>query len=369
MGILRRVSARIYVFSPTDAAEDTYTRLQEHGCEVVVAPRPWVSPMAPTDAELIAGTSGAQALVGSMIYNTTISDRVLASSDSLRIVAKYSIGCEDVDIDAATERGILVTYGPTESNWGGVGEGTLTHMLVMLKKVRERDRHLKSGGAWRDPALTGTYVGARHSDGYAGITIGIVGLGRVGTRVADLLRPWNARLIGCDPYVADAHFAQHGVQRVDLPTLLAESDVVTLHVFLNTETRHLIGAAELARMKPTALLLNASRGGVVDESALVEALQTERIAGAGLDVFEREPLPLDSPLRKLGDRVLLSPHMITHNVGSGVGPAIGLATEAVLAALRGEVPDRDLIFNPEVIPAWQARFAGHDILTQAVARA
>ena len=356
------MSARIYAFSPIDAAADTYARFRALGCEVVVAEQPWKSPMAPTDAELLDGARSADALVGSMIYNTTISSQLLASSEKLRIVAKYSIGCEDVDIDAATERGILVTYGPTESNWGGVAEGVMAYMLAILKKVRERDTYLKTGGAWRDPSLTGTYLGSR-ADGYVGITIGIVGLGRVGSRLADLLRPWGVRVIACDPYVADAHFAAHGVQRVDLPTLLAEADVVTLHTFLNRETRHLIGEAEFARMKPSAIFINGSRGGVVDEPALVAALQAGKISAAALDVFEQEPLPLDSPLRLLGDRVLLSPHMITNNVGSGVGPAIQLATEAVLSALAGRVPDRELIFNPEAIPAWERRFAAQSVLS------
>ena len=186
--------------------------------------------MAPSDEELIAGTQSSDVLVGSMIYNTTLSSQVFDSSANLRLVAKYSIGCEDVDVEAATERGILVTYGPTESNWGGVAEGTLTNMLVLFKKVRERDTYLKSGGAWRDPSLQGTYVGARSSDGYAGIDHRHRRPGSGRTRVADLLRPWNARVLACDPYLQDSHFAAHGVQRVDLPTLLAESDVVTLHV-------------------------------------------------------------------------------------------------------------------------------------------
>jgi D-3-phosphoglycerate dehydrogenase / 2-oxoglutarate reductase len=356
------------VFSPIDAAAHTYAQLAQHGCEVLVAPRPWVSPMQPTPTELVSGARGSDVLVGSMIYNTTISRTVLASSDRLRAVAKYSIGCEDIDVEAATELGILVTYGPTESNWGGVAEGVMAYMLALLKKVRERDRHLKSDGPWRDPSLMGTYVGAR-ADGYPGITIGILGLGRVGTRLADLLRPWHARVIACDPYVDDGHFAAHGVQRVDLPTLLLESDVLSLHVFLNRETRHIIGAAELARMKRTAILVNASRGPVVDEPALVEALRTEQIAAAALDVFEQEPLPLDTPLRGLGDRVLLSPHMITNNVGSGVGPAIVMATDAVLTMLRGEVPDEDIIFNREAIPRWQQRFGGRSVLTTRTAAA
>jgi phosphoglycerate dehydrogenase-like enzyme len=355
------VSPTVYAFSPIDAAAESYERLRQLGCSITVAPRPWASPMDPAAGELVEESRDADALVGSMIYNTTISAAVLDSSDKLRIVAKYSIGCEDVDIEAATERGILVTYGPTESNWGGVAEGTVGNILALLKKVRERDAHLKSGGLWRDPSLTGTYLGAR-ADGYPGITIGIVGLGRVGSRLADLLRPWNLRVLACDPYVPEEKFAAHGVTRTDLPTLLAESDVVTLHTFLNRETRHLMGAAQLAQMKPSAVLINASRGGVVDEAALIAALQEGRISAAALDVFEREPLPLDSPLRQMGDKVLLSPHMVTNNVGSGVGPAIELATEAIIAAFRGEVPRRDIIFNPEAIPAWQARFAGQDLL-------
>jgi phosphoglycerate dehydrogenase-like enzyme len=355
------VSPKVFVYSPIDAAAESYEHLRERGCDLSVAPRPWASPMQPTPAELQAGARDSDALLGSMIYNTTISREVMQGAERLRVVAKYSIGCEDVDVDAANELGILVTYGPTESNWGGVAEGTLAYMLALLKKVRERDRYLKSDGAWRDPSLVGTYVGAR-ADGYPGITIGILGLGRVGSRLADLLRPWRARVIACDPYVPEAKFAEHGVQRVDLPTLLAESDVVTLHVFLNRETRHMIGAPQFARMKSSAILVNASRGPVVDEAALIEALQQHQIAGAALDVFEREPLPLDSPLRGFGDNVLLSPHMITNNVGSGVGPAIGLATAAVLNALGGEVPDEGIIFNPRAILRWKERFGGKSLL-------
>lgn len=359
------MSPKVFVFSPIDAAAETYQALEQRGCEIAVAPRPWATPMAPSTEELVAGARDSDILLGSMIYNTTISQTVLQTSDRLRAVSKYSIGCEDVDVERATELGILVTYGPTESNWGGVAEGAVAYMLALLKKVRERDRYLKTDGPWRDPGLVGGYVGAR-ADGYPGLTIGIVGLGRVGTRLADLLRPWRARVIACDPYVADEHFAAHGVQRVDLPTLLAESDVVTLHCFLNRETRHMIGAEQLARMKSSAILINASRGPVVDEPALIEALQQQRIAGAALDVFEREPLPLDSPLRGLGDSVLLSPHMITNNVGSGVGPAIGLATQAVVQLLQGEVPDEELIFNREAIPLWKQRFGGKALLDARV---
>jgi len=140
------VSPRVFVFSPIDAAAETYQNLQQRGCKIDVAPRPWASPMAPTPEALLAGARDSDVLLGSMIYNTTVSREVMQSADRLRLVAKYSIGCEDVDVEAATDLGILVSYGPTESNWGGVAEGTLANMLVLLKKIRERDRYLKTDG-------------------------------------------------------------------------------------------------------------------------------------------------------------------------------------------------------------------------------
>jgi phosphoglycerate dehydrogenase-like enzyme len=301
---------------------------------------------------------GVHAFMGTSIRNVPISRAIMASSPELRVVAKYTIGVDDVDVEAATEMGILVCHGPTESNWGGVAEGTITMMLTMLKKVRERDRHLKEGGTWRDPKLVGTYLGAR-ADGYTGITLGLIGLGRIGSRIATLLRPWNMRILATDPYVAESKFAEHGVTRVSLPTLLRESDVVSLHVVLTRETRHMIGAAELALMKRHAILINTSRGPCVHEPALIETLLKGEIGGAALDVFEREPLALDSQLRNMGDRVLLSPHVVSNNVGSGLGPGIAWATDAVLAALRGQVPDN--VYNKDVIPRWERRFGGKSV--------
>ena len=168
------------------------------------------------------------------------------------------------------------------------------------------------------------------------------------------------RMLACDPYVPDSKFAEFGVQRVDFPALLRESDIVTLHVVLTKETRHMISGPQLAMMKPTAILLNTSRGFCVDEKALIETLQKGKIAGAALDVFENEPLAPDSPLRKMGDKVLLSPHMVSSNIGSGLRPGLLWATRSVISALRGEVPDN--VYNKEVIQQWQSRFGGKSVL-------
>jgi phosphoglycerate dehydrogenase-like enzyme len=139
----------------------------------------------------------------------------------------------------------------------------MTMILTLLKKVRERDRTMKEGG-WRDAALQGTYLGSRLQDGFQGVTIGIVGLGRIGRRLAELLQPWRVRILACDPYVERARFTLHNVIECDLDTLLAQSDVVTLHVTLTDRSRRLINAKSLARMKRTAVLVNTSRGAVVE---------------------------------------------------------------------------------------------------------
>jgi phosphoglycerate dehydrogenase-like enzyme len=355
-------AARVFVFAPVADAGETHGRLERSGCELILGKASWDTPQGNSEAEMVAMARGCDALMGTSIRNAPISRAIMESSDRLRIVAKYTIGTDDVDVDAATDLGILVAHSPTESNWGGVAEGAITMMLTMLKKQRERDRFLKQDGGWRDTGLQGTYVGAR-ADGYAGITLGLIGLGRIGGRIATLLRPWKLRILAADPYVPESRFAEHGVARVDLPTLLRESDVVSLHVVLTRETRHMIGAEALALMKPTAILINTSRGPCVQEGALVEALLKGQIAGAALDVFEEEPLSRDSQLRNLGDRVLLSPHMVSSNVGSGLGPGIRWATESVLAALRGETPDN--VYNKDVIPRWERRFGGKSVWPSA----
>jgi phosphoglycerate dehydrogenase-like enzyme len=267
---------------------------------------------------------------------------------------------DDVDVDAASALGVLVTHSPTEANWGGVAEGTLALMLTMLKRIRERDRHVKGGG-WREPPFYGTYIGKR-ADGYAGITLGIVGLGRAGSRVAELVRPWGARVLAADPYVEAGRFARHAVERTDLETLLRESDVVTLHCNLTAETRNLIDRRRLALLKPSAVLINTARGAIVDLEALCDALEARALAAAALDVFAEEPLPRNARILALGDRVLLSPHMVAANQGGTLGAAVPWAADAVLAALRGELPER--IYNTEAVAKWQARFGGKSLLAR-----
>ena len=348
---------KVVVFAPGD--EKSYQRFEEAGCEITLGKASWADPTGNTTEEIAAMAVDADALVGTSIKGGRIDRSVMLASEQLRIVAKYTVGVDEVDTDVATELGIIVTHAPTEANWGGVVETTMQQMLTLLKKPRQRDEAMKHGTAWRTPALTATHIG-RREDGYPGLTVGIVGLGRIGGRLAQMLAPWRVRMLAYDPYQPIDRFIHANVERVDLDTLLQESDVVTLHVILTPETHHMIGERELGLMKPTAILLNTSRGPVIDEKALVAALQNETIAGAGLDVFEVEPLPMDSPLRQMDERVLLSPHVAAHNHGAGIGPGIEWGTEDVLRALRGEVPEH--VFNKDVIPRWRERFEGRAVI-------
>ena len=349
----------VKIYHAVDETGESYMRMEKAGIKVDWQRGVWDSNEKDRHEEEII--FDADTVVGVGVANRTIqiTRKSLESAPQLRMIAKYTNGYDNVQVDAASELGIIVVHSPTESNWGGVAEGTMAYILCLLKKVREKDRAVKSGN-WRDPSLFGTYVGSRISDGYEGITIGIIGLGRIGSRLADLLAPWRVTLLAHDPYVEDAKFVHHNVKRMDLETLLKQSDVVTLHCDLNEETINLISTEALEKMKPTAILVNAARGPCVDLNALVDALLQEKIAGAALDALTEEPPNPQSALLGLEDKVLLSPHMITANHGGGLVPAIPWVEAAIYSALKGEVPN--YVVNVDVLPKWRERFGGKSLL-------
>jgi phosphoglycerate dehydrogenase-like enzyme len=348
---------KVFIYTPVDETGESHRQLEAAGCELKLSDISWHN--LDGDMNIIDDVDvDTSALLGVAVRKIPITREVMLKSPNLRIVAKYTVGTDDVDVDAATELGILVTHCPTEANWSGVAEGTMAMMLTLLKKIREKDQFVKEGG-WRDQSLQGTYLG-RRQDGYGGITIGIIGLGRIGSRLADLLAPWRVRIIAYDPYKGDQQFIHHDVERVELDQLLADSDVVTLHTNLTKETRKFMGQAEFSKMKETAYLLNASRGAVVDEDALFDALDKDQIAGAAIDVFEEEPLPKQSALLGLGNKILLSPHVITFNIGAGLTTALPWATEHVIQAMKGEVPEH--VYNEDVVDRWVERFGGQNLL-------
>lgn len=349
---------KVLIYTPMGDIDAKYGELEQAGCALTFGNPEWRRAFGADEGNVFPLAEGRDAIIGAVMRGFQFTHGFMSRLPETRIIAKLTIGYDDVDIDAASDLGILVTHSPTEANWGGVAEGTMTMMLTMLKKVREKDRHVREGG-WRDDSLAGTFLGARQ-DGYEGITVGIIGLGRIGSRLCDLLAPWRVNLIAHDPYVDESKFAHHNARAVDLETLLATSDVITIHSNLTEETHHLISEAQFGLMKQTAILLNAARGPIVDEDALFFALDRNKIAGAALDVFENEPLDLQSPLRGLEDKILVSPHMVSANKGSSLEPAVPWVIRATLDALRGEVPRH--VVNEDAIPKWRERFGGKSLL-------
>src|SRR5438477_13042205 len=306
---------KILIFAPREEPPETVNALEGIGCELVFGDRGWQLPRGAHEDAVVEAARDTVALMGTSMRHTPISRRIMGASQRLRIVAKYSVGVDDVDVEAATDLGIMVCHAPTESNCFGVAETTITFMLSLLKKVAERDADVRAG-KWRTRENFAYYVGTRQSDGFAGQTIGLVGFGRIATRVAQLLAPWRVRIIAYDPYVAPAHFLTHGVQQVDYETLLRESDVVSFHVVLTKETRHMFGEREIALMKPNAIVINTARGKIIDEPALAKAIAGGHVRGAAIDAFEEEPLAMDSPLRHIpADRMILSPHSAAYTEG------------------------------------------------------
>jgi len=344
---------KVLIYAPREEPAEVRKSLEDAGLEIAFGDRAWTLPRGDHKGELMKAARDAVALMGTSIRHTPITREVMEVSQRLRIVAKYTAGVDDVDVEAATDLGSLVCHSPTEANCFGVAETTVTMMLAILKKVIQRDADVRAG-KWREPHHGTTFVGSRMSDGHPGITVGIVGLGRIGTRVAQLLAPWRVRLIAYDPYVEPSRFMLAGVKSVDYETLLRESDVVSFHVVLTKETRYMLSDAQLRMMKPSAVVINTARGKVVDEAALASAIEAGRLRAAGIDAFEEEPLPMDSPLRRLGDKVLFSPHSAAFNEGGELRPGIVWATRSVLTALSGKVPDN--VYNKEVVPRWKERF-------------
>jgi phosphoglycerate dehydrogenase-like enzyme len=350
-------SSKVLIFAPREEPEDVLAQLRERGCEIALGKKEWQFPRGSHEDELVEAARECVALMGTSIRHTQITRRVLEASQRLRIVAKYTVGVDDVDTEAATELGIMVCHAPTESNCFAVAESTMMMILAMLKKAMERDADVRAG-KWREPQHGTTYLGAR-ADGYPGITIGLVGLGRIGTRVAQLLAPWRVRVIAHDPHIPPANFLLAGVKSVDYETLLRESDVVSFHVTLTKETRYMLRDEQIALMKPTAHVINTARGKVIEEAAVARAIQAGRLRGAAIDAFEEEPLPMDSALRSLGHKVLLSPHSASFSEGGELRPGITWALRSVLTALAGGIPDN--VYNKDVIPRWRERFGGASV--------
>jgi len=243
-------------------------------------------------------------------------------------ILRYGIGFDNIDVAAAVARGIRVGYVP-DYCVDEVADHTVTAILTLRQKLYAQDRAVRDG-RWSAVEF------ARPLQGGPDTTIGFLGLGRIGSAVLARLRPFGFRFAVADPALDDAHAAELGVVRVEVDRLFEIADVLTLHAPAAPSTIDIVGAANLARMKPTAFIVNAARGALVDEAALAHALREGRIAGAALDVFKNEPLAADSDLRR-APNLILTPHAAWYS-DSAIVRLQALIAADIERALRGEAP-------------------------------
>jgi D-3-phosphoglycerate dehydrogenase len=266
---------------------------------------------------------------------TKVTAEVIEAGQRLRVIGRAGVGVDNIDVERATERGIMVVNAPTPTVVA-VAEHTMALLLATARHVPRADASLREG-KWLKKQLVGTTV--------AGKVLGVVGLGRIGTAVAKLARAFAMEIIAYDPYLTREQFNERGAIPVSsLEELLKQSDFVTLHVTLTPETRGMIGVRELDMMKPTARLINCDRGAVVDEEALLKALEEGKLAAAGLDCFCKEPAT-DNPLC-CHEKVVATPHIAASTVEAQRDVGRQIAWQ-VLIALEGKRPQH--LVNPEVL--------------------
>lgn len=276
------------------------------------------------EAELIPRVGDVVALV--VRSETKITRKVLEAAPKLRVVGRAGVGVDNVDVEAATERGVVVMNTPG-GNTISTAELAFSLLLALARKIPQADASMKAG-QWNRKAFSGTEL--------FGKTLGILGMGRIGSEVAKRAVAFGMKVLAYDPYIASARAKALQAELVDLDEVLARSDFITIHMPLSDETRGMINAAAFAKMKTGVRLINCARGGIVNEADLLAALQSGKVAGAALDVYETEPLPADSPLRAV-PQLVLTPHLgaSTEEAQENVGIEIAEAIAAFL--LQGEV--------------------------------
>ncbi|MEX2147708.1 MAG: phosphoglycerate dehydrogenase [Candidatus Rokuibacteriota bacterium] len=302
--------------------------LRKHGLDVDVAG-------TLSEADLVARIGGYAGLI--VRSATRVTRAVLQAGTRLEVVGRAGAGVDTIDVEAATERGVVVMNTPG-GNTTAVAEHTMALLLALARRIPAADASLKAG-RWDKSALQGVEL--------FGKVFGLLGLGRIGGEVARRALGFRMQVIAYDPYLTREAAERLGVESVEMDELFARADFISIHTPLTGETRHLIGDAELARMKPGVRLINCARGGIIEEQALARAIEGGRVAGAALDVFEQEPPPKDHGLLHL-PQVIVTPHL---------GAATDEAQTAVALAIADQVADalvRGVVANAVNLPSMDA---------------
>ena len=296
----------------------------------------WEGDLPPPRETLLQKVREAEGLV--CLLTDRIDAELLNEAPRLRVISNYAVGFDNIDLEEATRRGIIVGNTPdvlTETT----ADFTFALMLAAARRLVEGERNVKAGvwKTWGPLILQGQDV--------HGATLGIIGLGRIGTAVARRAQGFGLKTLYMNPTRRKSLESELGLHYRDFHTLLAESDFITIHVNLSPKTYHLIGEKELEKMKGTCILVNTSRGQVVDNMALYEALRDRKIAYAALDVTDPEPIPINHPLLTL-DNVIITPHIASASVATRTKMAL-MAAENLIAGLKGELPPHPV--NPEAL--------------------
>jgi D-3-phosphoglycerate dehydrogenase len=329
-----------------EVLDEIESRLEQSGIEVLRGPQTAPGKKLVYPKERHSELFGRAEVM--MFSSRSICSReVMLAAPRLRGIVNPTIGLETVDLAAANELGIIVGHGATPENFLGMAEATVMLILMLMYQPGATEDVLRGKRARPKPTVSDAWARMLR-----GRTVGLVGLGRIARGVIERLSGFGVNLLAFDPFVGQDK-APASVKMTDLDTLLSSSDIVIVLVSITPESRGMLGERELALMKPSAYLVNTSRGEAIDEVALYRALREKRFAGAALDSFAVEPLPDDSPLRQL-DNVILTPHMVGHtqDVFASFPPA---AVENITRILRGEPPL--YCKNPEIIPVWKRRLA------------
>lgn len=306
------------------SSEATAVLSSRIGAEVVCAETP-----QPSAEEL----KGVHALL--IRSRTKVNKDLLALATDLKIVASATSGFDHMDTLACQAKGITVVHCP-EANQESAAQLTMTLMLDITRQMTFAHNNIKQG-KWREGLARGIEL--------TGLQLGIVGLGLIGGRVAELANAFKMKVVAYDPYQTDEQFVKVGARRIGMMELFKSSDIISLHVPLTRETKHLINPRTLAHFNPDAYLINVSRGPVIDETELAVFMRKGRLKGAALDVFDKEPLSKDSPLHSL-DNIIFSPHIGGHAL-QAFEKASMLAATKICEYFQGQAPDRQLPLNVE----------------------
>lgn len=311
------MTARVTCLSPFDEATVRGMFKGRHEVDVVLVPEP------PAQQAVFDACHEAHLVIADKRHKHRLDRRVLENMRNCQLIQQAAVGFDQIDHRAAAELGIPVANA-AGYNKESVADLTIAMILNLIRRAAYGDRVMRAGG-WDRDALLGRELGA--------LTVGILGLGNVGGTVARRLDGFGSRIVYSDP---DPNRRHPGAERVSLDELLRSADVVCIHTPLDEDTRSLIDADAIARMKRGAFLINMARGPIVDESALIAALESGHLGGVGLDVYENEPLPADSPLRGF-DNVFLSPH-VGGNTAEAEARLLEVVGDNLLRVLDGEPP-------------------------------